>query len=56
LSRVPAFRNPDVHLQFGAVWGSLMAPATISMLPTLILFMVVEKYIVHLAIGGAVKG
>ncbi len=42
--------------QFGADWGSLMAAATLAMLPTLIFFMFVEKYIVHLAIGGAVKG
>jgi ABC-type glycerol-3-phosphate transport system permease component len=42
--------------QFGADWGSLMAAATLAMLPTLVIFMFVEKYIVHLAIGGAVKG
>ncbi|MBZ0298103.1 MAG: carbohydrate ABC transporter permease [Anaerolineae bacterium] len=42
--------------QFGADWGSLMAAATLAMLPTLIFFMFVEKYIVHLAVGGAVKG
>jgi ABC-type glycerol-3-phosphate transport system permease component len=42
--------------QFGADWGSLTASAVLAMLPTLVFFMFVEKYIVHLAIGGAVKG
>ena len=37
-------------------WGSLMAAATLTMLPTLILFLFVQKYITHGAVAGGVKG
>ncbi|WP_423066109.1 carbohydrate ABC transporter permease [Devosia sp. CN2-171] len=42
--------------QFATDWGSLMAAATVTMLPTLILFLFVQKFITHGAIAGGVKG
>lgn len=42
--------------QFSTDWGSLMSAATITMLPTLILFLFVQKYITHGAVTGGVKG
>lgn len=42
--------------QFSTDWGGLMAAATMAMIPTLILFMFVEKYMIHIAIGSGVKG
>jgi ABC-type glycerol-3-phosphate transport system permease component len=42
--------------QFTAEWGTLMAGATTAMLPTLILFILVQKYFVSGALAGAVKG
>ena len=42
--------------QFSTDWGSLTAAATLTMLPTLILFMFVQKFITHGAIAGGVKG
>lgn len=42
--------------QFSTDWGSLMAAATLTMLPTLILFIFVQKYITHGAVSGGVKG
>lgn len=42
--------------QFSTDWGSLMAAATLTMLPTLILFLFVQKFITHGAIAGGVKG
>jgi ABC-type glycerol-3-phosphate transport system permease component len=42
--------------QYGTDWGSLMAAATLGMIPTLILFFCIEKYMVSGATAGAVKG
>jgi ABC-type glycerol-3-phosphate transport system permease component len=42
--------------QFGADWGSLMAASTLAMLPTVIFFLFVQKYMVYGAVAGAVKG
>lgn len=42
--------------QFSTDWGSLMAAATLTMMPTLILFLFVQKFITHGAIAGGVKG
>jgi multiple sugar transport system permease protein/raffinose/stachyose/melibiose transport system permease protein/N,N'-diacetylchitobiose transport system permease protein len=42
--------------QFSTDWGSLMAAATLTMLPTLVLFLFVQKFITHGAMAGGVKG
>ena len=42
--------------QYATDWGSLMASATLGMVPTLILFLFIQKYMVAGAIAGAVKG
>ena len=42
--------------QYGTDWGSLMAAATLGMLPTLILFLFIQKFMVSGATAGAVKG
>jgi ABC-type glycerol-3-phosphate transport system permease component len=42
--------------QFATDWGSLTAAASVTMLPTLILFLFVQKFITHGAIAGGVKG
>jgi len=42
--------------QYGADWGSLMAAATMAMVPTFILFLFVQKYMMYGAIGSGVKG
>jgi ABC-type glycerol-3-phosphate transport system permease component len=42
--------------QYSTDWGSLMAAATLTMLPTLVLFLFVQKYITHGAVAGGVKG
>lgn len=42
--------------QFTTDWGGLMAAATLMMTPTLILFFFIQKFIVHGAVAGAVKG
>lgn len=42
--------------QFSTDWGSLMAASTLMMVPTLILFLFIQKFITHGAISGAVKG
>jgi ABC-type glycerol-3-phosphate transport system permease component len=42
--------------QFSTDWGGLMAAATLMMTPTLILFFFIQKFIVHGAVAGAVKG
>jgi ABC-type glycerol-3-phosphate transport system permease component len=42
--------------QFGSDWGSLMAAATLTMLPTFCLFLFVQKYMLYGAIGAGVKG
>jgi ABC-type glycerol-3-phosphate transport system permease component len=42
--------------QYGSDWGSLMAASTLAMLPTLVFFLFVQKYMVYGAVAGAVKG
>ncbi|MGO7860146.1 carbohydrate ABC transporter permease [Rhizobium ruizarguesonis] len=42
--------------QFSTDWGSLMAAATLTMMPTLLLFLFVQKFITHGAVAGGVKG
>ena len=42
--------------QFSTDWGSVMAASTLMMVPTLVLFLFVQKFITHGAISGAVKG
>lgn len=42
--------------QFGTDWGSLMAASTMAMLPTFVLFLFVQKYVMYGAIGAGVKG
>jgi ABC-type glycerol-3-phosphate transport system permease component len=42
--------------QYGSDIGNLMAAATLAMIPTFILFLFVQKYMLYTAIGGAVKG
>ena len=42
--------------QFGSDWGNLMAASTMAMVPTFILFLFVQRYMIYAAIGSAVKG
>jgi ABC-type glycerol-3-phosphate transport system permease component len=42
--------------QYSTDWGSLMASATLGMVPTLILFFLIQKYMVAGATAGAIKG
>jgi ABC-type glycerol-3-phosphate transport system permease component len=42
--------------QFSTDWGSLMAAAVLAMLPTFILFLFIQKYMMYGAIGSWVKG
>jgi multiple sugar transport system permease protein len=42
--------------QYGTDWGSLMASATMAMLPTSVLFLFIQKYMMYGAIGSGVKG
>jgi ABC-type glycerol-3-phosphate transport system permease component len=42
--------------QYGQDVGNLMAAATLAMLPTFVLFLFVQRYMLYTAIGGAVKG
>jgi hypothetical protein len=41
--------------QYSTDRGSLMAPATLAMVPTLILFLFIQKYLISGALAGAVK-
>jgi len=41
--------------QFASDWGSLMAAASLAVIPTFILFLMVQKYIVYGAVSGGVK-
>lgn len=42
--------------QYATDWGSLSAAATLAMLPAFIIFLFVQKYMVHGAVAGSVKG
>jgi ABC-type glycerol-3-phosphate transport system permease component len=42
--------------QYSTDWGSLMASATLAMVPTLILFLFIQKFLMSGAMAGAVKG
>lgn len=42
--------------QYATDWGSLMAAATMAMLPTFVLFLFIQKYMMYGAIGSGVKG
>jgi ABC-type glycerol-3-phosphate transport system permease component len=42
--------------QFSTDWGSLMAAAVLAMLPTFVLFLFIQKYMMYGAIGSGVKG
>lgn len=42
--------------QYSTDWGSLMAAATLAMLPTFVLFLFIQKYMMYGAIGSGVKG
>jgi len=43
-------------LRYSTDWGSLMASAALAMVPTLILFLFIQKYMISGATAGAVKG
>jgi len=42
--------------QYATGWGSLMAAATMVLLPTFVLFLFIQKYMMYGAIGSGVKG
>lgn len=42
--------------QYATDWGSLMAAATLMVIPTFILFLMVQKYIIYGAVSAGVKG
>lgn len=42
--------------QYGTDIGNLTAAATLAMIPTFIMFLFVQKYMLYTAVGGAVKG
>ena len=42
--------------QYQTDWGSLMAAATLAMLPTFVIFLFVQRYMMYGAVAGAVKG
>jgi ABC-type glycerol-3-phosphate transport system permease component len=42
--------------QYSTEWGNLMAAAVLAMLPTFVLFMFIQKYMMYGAIGSGVKG
>jgi ABC-type glycerol-3-phosphate transport system permease component len=42
--------------QFSTDWGGLTSAATLTMLPTMIMFLFVQKFITHGALSGGVKG
>ena len=42
--------------QYATDWGSLMAAATVTMIPTFVLFMGIQKYVTYGAVSAGVKG
>jgi ABC-type glycerol-3-phosphate transport system permease component len=42
--------------QYATDWGSLTAAATLAMMPVFVFFLFVQKYMVHGAVAGSVKG
>jgi ABC-type glycerol-3-phosphate transport system permease component len=42
--------------QYATDWGSLMAAATVTMIPTFAFFMFVQRHMAHAGIAGGVKG
>jgi ABC-type glycerol-3-phosphate transport system permease component len=42
--------------QYATDWGSLTAAATLAMMPVLVFLMFVQKYMIHGAVAGSVKG
>jgi ABC-type glycerol-3-phosphate transport system permease component len=42
--------------QYATDWGSLMAAATVTLVPTFAFFMFIQKYMAHAGIAGGVKG
>jgi ABC-type glycerol-3-phosphate transport system permease component len=42
--------------QYAAQWGSLMAASTVAMLPVLLFFMFIQRYMIQGMTAGAVKG
>jgi ABC-type glycerol-3-phosphate transport system permease component len=42
--------------QYATDWGSLMAAATLAAIPTIVLFLFVQKYMIQGVVAGAVKG
>jgi ABC-type glycerol-3-phosphate transport system permease component len=42
--------------QYASDWGSLMAAATVTVIPTFVLFLAIQRYITYGAVAGGVKG
>lgn len=42
--------------QYTTDWGSLMASATMAMLPTFVLFLLIQRYMTYGALGSGIKG
>jgi ABC-type glycerol-3-phosphate transport system permease component len=42
--------------QYSSDWGSLMAAATVTVIPTFVLFLAIQRYITYGAVAGGVKG
>ena len=42
--------------QYATDWGSLMAAATLTMIPTFVVFLFVQKYMMYGGLAGGVKG
>jgi ABC-type glycerol-3-phosphate transport system permease component len=42
--------------QYSTDWGSLMAAATVTLIPTFVLFLFVQRFIAYGAVSGGVKG
>ena len=42
--------------QFGSDWGSMMAGSVLTMIPTIVLFLFVQKYLLYGSVASGVKG